>query len=107
VQFQSILKSFKGQEIEAVTMLRLGKIYESQKDFTSALSLYQQIIDHHSDGIYIDEALFFSAEIYNDELKDIEKAKPLYEKVIFNHQDSIYFVDARKKYRELRGDKNL
>ena len=107
IQFQNILKSFKGQEIEAVTMLRLGKIYESLKDYNSALSQYQQIIDHHSDGIYIDEALFFSAEIYNDELKDIEKAKPLYEKVIFNHQDSIYFVDARKNYRELRGDKNL
>lgn len=105
--FQNILKTFKGQEIEAVTLLRLGKIYESQKDYTSALSQYQQIIDNHSDGIYVDEALFFSAEIYNDELKDIEKAKPLYEKVIFNHQDSIYFVDARKKYRELRGDKNL
>jgi tetratricopeptide (TPR) repeat protein len=106
-QFQSILKAFKGQEIEAVTLLRLGKVYESQKDFNSALSQYQQIIDNHSDGIYVDEALFFSAEIYNDELKDTEKAKPLYEKVIFNHQDSIYFVDARKKYRELRGDKNL
>lgn len=106
-QFQSILKNFKGQEIEAVTMLRLGKIYESLKDYPAALSQYQQIIDNHSDGIYVDEALFFSAEIYNDELKDIEKAKPLYEKVIFNHQDSIYFVDARKKYRELRGDKNL
>jgi tetratricopeptide (TPR) repeat protein len=106
-QFQSILKNFKGQEIEAVTMLRLGKIYESLKDYNAALSQYQQIIDHHGDGIYVDEALFFSAEIYNDELKDTEKAKPLYEKVIFNHQDSIYFVDARKKYRELRGDKNL
>ncbi|OIV42315.1 tetratricopeptide repeat protein [Flavobacterium johnsoniae] len=106
-QFQNILKTFKGQEIEAVTLLRLGQIYESQKDYASALSQYQQIIDNHSDGIYVDEALFFSAEIYNDELKDTEKAKPLYEKVIFNHQDSIYFVDARKKYRELRGDKNL
>jgi len=106
-QFQSILKNFKGQEIEAVTLLRLGKVYEGLKDFSSALSQYQQIIDNHSDGIYVDEALFFSAEIYNDELHDVEKAKPLYEKVIFNHQDSIYFVDARKKYRELRGDKNL
>lgn len=106
-QFQSILKNYKGQEIESVTMLRLGKIYENLKDYNSALSFYQQIIDNHSDGIYIDEALFFSAEIYNDELKDTEKAKTLYEKVIFNHQDSIYFVDARKKYRELRGDKNL
>ncbi|MFH6956264.1 tetratricopeptide repeat protein [Flavobacterium aquidurense] len=106
-QFQGILKAFKGQEIEAVTLLRLGKVYESQKEYNLALSQYQQIIDNHSDGIYVDEALFFSAEIYNDELHDTEKAKPLYEKVIFNHQDSIYFVDARKKYRELRGDKNL
>lgn len=106
-QFQVILKNFKGQEIEAVTLLRLGRIYEKLGDFTLALSQYQNIIDHHSDGIYVDEALFFSAEIYNKQLKLPEKAKPLYEKIIFNHQDSIYFVDARKTFRQLRGDTNL
>jgi tetratricopeptide (TPR) repeat protein len=106
-QFQSILKSFKGQEIEAVTILRLGKIYEKQSEYNLALSQYQNIIDHHADGIYIDEALYFSAEIYNNKLQQPEKAKPLYEKIIFNHQDSIYFVEARKKYRQLRGDTNL
>ena len=105
-QFQAILKSYKGQEIESVTVLRLGKIYEKQGDFDLALSQYQTIIDQHSDGIYIDEALYFSAEIYNKQLLP-EKAKPLYEKVLFNHQDSIYFVEARKKFRQLRGDANL
>jgi tetratricopeptide (TPR) repeat protein len=106
-QFQAILKSFKGQEIETVTMLRLGKIYEKQGEFTLALAQYQNIIAQHGDGIYIDEALYFSAEIENNKLQQPEKAKPLYEKIIFNHQDSIYFVEARKKYRQLRGDKNL
>ncbi len=106
-QFQSILKTFKGNEIEAVTQLRLGKIYEKTAEYNLALSQYQAIIDHHSDGIYMDEALFFSAEIYSKKLNEPEKAKPLYEKIIFNHQDSIYFVEARKKFRELRGDKNL
>ncbi|HEY4628461.1 MAG TPA: tetratricopeptide repeat protein [Flavobacterium sp.] len=106
-QFQQILKNYKGQEIEAVTLLRLGRIYEKLGDFTLALSQYQNIIDHHSDGIYVDEALFFLAEIYNKQLKLPEKAKPLYEKIIFNHQDSIYFVDARKTFRQLRGDTNL
>ena len=106
-QFQLILKNYKGQEIEAVTLLRLGRIYEKLGDFTLALSQYQNIIDHHSDGIYVDEALFFLAEIYNKQLKLPEKAKPLYEKIIFNHQDSIYFVDARKTFRQLRGDTNL
>lgn len=106
-QFQLILKTFKGNEIEAVTQLRLGKTYEKTAEFNLALSQYQAIIDHHSDGIYMDEALFFSAEIYSKKLNEPEKAKPLYEKIIFNHQDSIYFVEARKKFRELRGDKNL
>jgi len=106
-QFQSILKSFKGQEIEAVTLLRLGRIYEKLGDYNLALAQYQEIIDHHSDGIYIDEALYFSADIYNKQLKEPDRAKALYEKIIFNHQDSIYFVDARRKFRELRGDTNL
>jgi tetratricopeptide (TPR) repeat protein len=106
-QFQSILKSFKGDEIEAVTLLRLGRVYEKTGDYTLALSQYQEIIANHSDGIYIDEALYFSADIYNKQLQMPDKAKPLYEKIIFNHQDSIYFVDARRKFRELRGDTNL
>lgn len=116
-QFQLILKNFKGQDsrampeqakqIEAVTQLRLGQLYEKTGEYNLALSQYQAIIDHHSDGIYIDEALFFSGEIYSKKINDAEKAKSLFEKIIFNHQDSIYFVEARKRFRELRGDKNL
>ncbi|MFT3794716.1 tetratricopeptide repeat protein [Flavobacterium sp.] len=106
-QFQTILKDFKGQEIEAVTLLRIGKTYEKMGDYNAALIQYQAIIDQHAESIYIDEALYFSAEIYNKQLKDPEKAKPLYEKILFGHQDSIYFVDARKKFRQLRGDTNL
>lgn len=116
-EFQAILKSFKGQDsralleqakqIESVTLFRLGKIYEKMGDYLSALSQYQEIIAHHSDGIYIDEAYYFSAEIYNQQLKDLEKAKSLYEQILFHHEDSIYFTDSRKKYRQLRGDTNL
>jgi tetratricopeptide (TPR) repeat protein len=103
--FEAILKSFKGQSIEAVSLLRLGQIYEKQAEFNLALSQYQYIIDHHASSIYIDEAIYFSGEIYNNQLQQTDKAKALYEKIIFNHQDSIYFVEARKKYRQLRGDK--
>lgn len=106
-QFQNILKDHKGDEIESVTLLRLGQTYEKMHDYNSALSQYQNIIDSHKEGIYIDEALYFSAEIYNNDLKAPEKAKPLYEAILFNHQDSIYFIEARKKFRQLRGDANL
>ena len=106
-QYQAILKSFKGQEIEAVTLYRLGKMYEKLGDYTSALSQYQAIIDQHKEEIYIDEAYYFAAEIYNKQFKDIEKAKSYYEQIIFHHEDSIYFTDARKKFRQLRGDTTL
>ena len=105
--FQNILKEHKGEEIEPITLLRIGKIYEKLGDFTNALENYSAIINNHKECIYIDEAYFFSAEIYNEKLKDFEKAKPLYESIIMNHEDSIYYVEARKKYRQLRGDTNL
>jgi tetratricopeptide (TPR) repeat protein len=104
---QSILKNFKGQDIEDETLVRIGQTYEKLSKPAEALTYYQQIIDQFPDSIYRDEALFFSAEIYNLKLQDPEKAKPLYEAVLFNHQDSIYFVDARKKFRQLRGDTNI
>ncbi len=116
-QFQAILKNFKGKEIESVTLLRLGKTHEKMGDYDLALSQYQAIIDHHQEGIYIDEALYFSAEIENKKYKQFDpspegeqakqSAKALYEKIVFNHQDSIYFIEARKKFRQLRGDANL
>jgi hypothetical protein len=46
------------------------------------------------------------AEIYNN-YKEPDKSKTTLRKIIFNHEDSIYFVEARKKFRLLRGDTNL
>lgn len=106
-KFLQVLSQFKGNEIEAVTELRIGRIDEKLGDFNAALDRYKNIIDNHADGIYVDEAYYFSALIYADKLSDPEKAKTLLEKVIFEHQDSIYFVEARKKYRTLRGDSTL
>ena len=68
---------------------------------------YEAIINNHKEAIYVDEALFFAGNIYLNQLKLPEKAKPLFEKIIFEHQDSIFFVDARTKFRQIRGDKTL
>ena len=102
--FKDLLATDKTESIQAVTLLRIGRIYEGLGQYDLALQNYQQIIDKYAEGIYIDEALFYSAEIYNKKLSDPEKAKPLYEKVLFKHEDSIYFVEARKQFRQLRGD---
>ncbi|GGB78602.1 hypothetical protein GCM10007424_18440 [Flavobacterium suaedae] len=106
-EFKNLIATDKETEsIQDVTRLRIGKIYEEKGEYNLALQYYQEIIDNYAEGIYIDEALFFSAEIYNKKLQDPEKAKPLYEKVLFEHEDSIYFVESRKEFRILRGDSN-
>ncbi len=106
-QFTAILKENKGNEVEPATLIRLGKVYEKTGDFTTALLHYENIINNFKDCIYVDEALFFAANIYFKNQNLPEKAKPLYEKIIFSHQDSIYFVEARQRFRQIRGDKEI
>jgi tetratricopeptide (TPR) repeat protein len=104
VAFQQILMQDKGNEIEPATMLKIAVIEEKLGNYQEALSNYAAIIEQHAEGIYVDEALFFSAQLYEKKLADPEKAKARYEKIIFEHQDSIYFTDARNAFRQLRGD---
>ena len=48
--------------------------------------------------------MFKHAELYDRFLLDKEKAKALYKDLLDNYPGSIYVVEARKRYRELRGD---
>lgn len=105
--FLTILQKHKGKSIEESTLFKVGKIYEEKNDYAKAIAYYQNILEQYKDGIYKDEALFFSAEIYRKHLLDIEKAKQLYEKIVLEHPDSLYFTESRKQYRTLRGDSTI
>ena len=105
--FLTILQKYKGKSIEESTLFKVGKLYEEKNDYAKAIQFYQSILEQHKDGIYKDEALFFSAEIYRKHLLDNEKAKQLYEKIVLEHPDSLYFTESRKQYRTLRGDSTI
>ena len=45
------------------------------------------------------------AQIYELKINDLEKAKVLYEKIFLDYSGSVFAVDARKRFRILRGDK--
>jgi outer membrane protein assembly factor BamD (BamD/ComL family) len=105
--FLTILEKHKGESIEESTLFKIAKLYEEKKEYATALRYYQILMDQHKEGIYIDEALFFSAEVYRKYLLDNEKAKLLYEKMVLEHPDSLYFTESRKHYRALRGDTSI
>ena len=51
-----------------------------------------------------DDAAYLMAQLYDYYLKDTNKAMEYYQKVLKEYSDSLFTTDARKRYRELRGD---
>ena len=100
----TILTEHKGETIIPQALFKQAQLFEQKKQFDKAVANYQSIIANYGYGILVDDACYFLAELYNNQLAEPEKAKEFYEKIIFNHEDSIYFLDARKKFRMLRGD---
>lgn len=101
---ETILKEHKTEPIMPQALFKQAQLFEYKSQFEKAEANYNAIILNYNDGILVDDAYFKLAELYENKLNQSEKAKTLYEKIIFNHANSIYFVDARKRYRELRGD---
>ncbi len=100
----TILTDHKGETIEDQALYMQAKLFEQNNQLIKAETNYKSIIANYREDILADDALYMLAELYHNQLDQIEKAKDLYEQIIFNHEDSIYFIDARKKYRALRGD---
>ena len=82
-----------------------GQLYLKKRDWKKAAELFQQTADKFPQDIRADNALFALAELYENQLKDPEKAKAIYEKIFTDYSSSVFAVDARKRFRILRGDK--
>jgi len=81
-----------------------AQVFVQQGKYKEALEAYLRVVDAYGEEIYGDDALFKMAEIYQFNLKDIEKAKTLYQEMLTKYPGSIYTVEARKRFRKLRGD---
>ncbi len=101
---QNLLTNHKGEKIEDEALLKTAQMYERIFDHEKAEEAYLKIITFYKDDILADDALYSLAKLYENQLDKPEKAKSFYEQIIFNHQDSIYYIEARKRYRILRGD---
>ena len=99
-----ILLEHKGESITDQAFYQQAKLYEKKKQYSKAEANYLEIIKDYGDDILADDAHYYLAELYSTHLAKPEEAKLLYEKIIFEHEDSIYFIEARKKFRMLRGD---
>jgi tetratricopeptide (TPR) repeat protein len=80
------------------------KIAKKRGNMDDAVSNLQKIVVAHGDDILADDALFNLGDIYQYHYKDLTKAQEYYEQLLFKYTGSLYTVEARKRYRKLRGD---
>ena len=81
-----------------------AEIYKQTNKYVEAAKMYQNIVEYFPNELYGDDALFKEAELYERYLNDKEKAKEFYQDMLVKYPGSIYIVEARKRYRDLRGD---
>lgn len=82
-----------------------SEIALKQGKYEEANAFLQTIYTDFSFDTLADDALFQSAEIEEKYIQNSDKALLLYEKILFQFPGSILAVDARKRIRQLRGDK--
>ncbi len=106
VKLDSITTGYPEHGLKDDVYYAKGQIYKKQRDYVKAAAMFEKIIAEHVEDIRADNALFELAEMYENEaqLNDIDKAKELYEKVFIDFSGSTFAVEARKRYRRLRGD---
>jgi tetratricopeptide (TPR) repeat protein len=75
-----------------------------QGEFTESVGLLQKILIEYPDDILSDDAYFLQGEIYELHLKEKEKAMEIYREFLNKYPGSVYAAEARKRFRNLRGD---
>ncbi|MBK6641532.1 MAG: tetratricopeptide repeat protein [Bacteroidetes bacterium] len=100
----SILIQFPTHSLTDEIWFKQAGIQVKKGNFTEASKLYMDIVETYPDDILADDALYRLADLTENKLNDKEKAKTLYELLLTKFPGSLYAVDARKKFRMLRGD---
>ncbi len=85
-------------------LYKKAKIMLKHSKYAEAAALYDTITKDYGDDILGDDALFNLAELNEYQFKDTNKAKELYQQILIKYPGSLYVVEARKRFRKLRGD---
>ena len=100
----SLSDAFPGHALEDEILMMSADMFLQQGQLDTAMVLYQEVVDLHFDDITGDDALWMLADLTHHRLRDLDTAQTLYEKLLFEFPGSLHAVEARKRFRALRGD---
>lgn len=103
VRMDSINKLFSSNTLGDDIYFKKAQIYFSLRNYTQTEAMFKNILEYYPSDLYGDDAQFKLAELY-EKMNDKEKAKAAYQDVLTKYPGSVFVVEARKRFRLLRGD---
>ncbi|RZK43511.1 MAG: tetratricopeptide repeat protein [Pedobacter sp.] len=103
-KLDSIKIVYPKNSLDDDVLMAKAKIFIKINEFNKAADMLKEIINSHSSSIWIDDALFKLADLLEYKLDDVEQAKILYQKLTSDYPGSMFNAEARKRFRNLRGD---
>ncbi|RYG06471.1 MAG: tetratricopeptide repeat protein, partial [Chitinophagaceae bacterium] len=103
-KLDSIAIAFPNNSLSDDVLMAKAKIFIKNAEPTTASSFLKELIANHSTSIWIDDALFTLADLYEKKLDNVEEAKKLYQQLMTDYPGSMFNAEARKRFRNIRGD---
>jgi tetratricopeptide (TPR) repeat protein len=104
-QLDNMLQKFPGHSLTDEIHYKKANIYLQMGEFQKSVASLSNITgSRYQQDILGDDAYYLMAKIYEENLGEREKAKELYNELMVKFPGSTYVVDARRRFRKLRGD---
>lgn len=100
----TLLTSYPQSTLFDDVLMLKADIFVENKNLLQAKQSLESIISRYHESIWADDALFKLAVLEEDELKDLASAKKHYQQLIDDFPGSLFLAEARKRFRNLRGD---
>jgi tetratricopeptide (TPR) repeat protein len=99
-----MLTKYAGHSLSDEVLWQQAQIYIKQGNNEKAIERLQKIVTDYGYDILSDDAEFTIAKLKEEKLGKKEEAMEMYKNFLLKYPGSIFVVEARKRYRNLRGD---
>jgi len=100
----SLSAAWPGHALSDEILWRRAELAFAEGRDTAAIPFLEEIIALHFTDILADDALFRLAVLREDILGERDAALALYERLLFEFPGSLHVVEARRRFRALRGE---
>ncbi len=100
----SLIQNYSSHMLADDAWFLKAQIYQENQRWAQAEQALLTVMDTYGYDILGDRATYMLAYQYETVTNEQEKAMEMYRKLLLQYTGSVYTVEARKRYRALRGD---